>query len=134
MTTTFDDWLRQLAAAGKGGVCLGRIDRGLPLSLTLAFGADWSADDFAASLRLEPDATGDALAEFTVSVGSYAEGVTPVTFTLTQMVTSTLPEDADGNGVVTLAMDIVRLPASGLQHRIMGGTIEVLGRVTDYVS
>src|SRR5690606_24447939 len=94
MATQWDDWLRKLAADGKGGLglrgkpAIRAIDRGLPYEYQMAIGADVSADAFSASIRATPDATGATLADFTVTVGSYADEVTPVTLSLTDVQTA----------------------------------------------
>ncbi len=132
--SNFDAWTRELRAAGKGPVKLRAIDRGLPYSYEMAFGADLSADDFAASLRLEPDSGGSVLASFSVTVGAYSGGVTPVTLMLTQTQTAALPTDADFDGLQELVFDLLHTPDGGAQGRLLGGTVQVSGKVTNYGS
>ena len=72
MATTFDAWLRQLAASGRripDGTLT--IDRGLPFSWSFTVTGDWSGATIAASLRLGPDVAGDALEDFTASNDGY---------------------------------------------------------------
>src|SRR3546814_15170793 len=86
--TAWDDWLRKLSAYGKGGLGLRgqpqmrAIDRGLPYVYVMAIGMDVSADSFEASIRAAPDAAGAALADFDVTVGAFADGVTTLTLEL----------------------------------------------------
>jgi hypothetical protein len=137
MATEWDDWLRKLAADGKGGLGLkGRpqmraIDRGLAYEYVIAVGADVSADTFTASLRASPDGDGATLADFTITVGSYADGVTPITLELTDDETAALPIDANADGLETMVFDILWTPNGGTEQRFMGGIIQVSGKVTD---
>lgn len=137
MATEWDDWLRKLAADGKGGLGLkGRpqmraIDRGLAYAYTFAVGLDVSADTFTASLRASPDGDGATLADFAVTVGSFADGVTLVTLELTEEETAGLPVDANADGLETLVFDILWTPNGGTEQRFMGGIIQVSGKVTD---
>ena len=132
----WDDWLRKLAKDGKGGLGLSgkpevrAIDRGLPYEYTLAIGADVSGDAFEASLRASPDASGSTLADFTVTVGAYAAGVTPVTLGLTSGQTSALTADADLDGLEEFVFDILWTPSGGTQQRLLGGVIKISGKVT----
>lgn len=136
MATEWDDWLRKLAADGKGGLGLNgkpsirSIDRGLPYEYVLAIGADVSADAFSASIRATPDALGATLADFTVTVGSYASSVTPVTLSLTDTETAALPSDTDFDGLETFVFDILWTPSGGTEQRLIGGIIQVSGKVT----
>ena len=54
METQHRDWLRALASAGKGGVTLPQIDRGLSYPLTLKIPLDVTGDSFTAALRPAP--------------------------------------------------------------------------------
>lgn len=131
----FETWLRELRAAGKGGVRLKPIDRGLPYSLSLEVSADWSADSFDAALRLYPDAAGSPLVAFTIVVGAYTAGATVITLSLTQVQTANtaiIPPDTAFDGAIDLAFDLLRTPAGGAQTRILGGVIPVLGKVSNY--
>lgn len=130
----YRDWVAAAKAAGHGGITLPAITRGLPYSRTINFGADYSADAFAASLRLTPDAAGATLADFTVVVGSYSGGVTPVTITLSQTVTAALPADGDADGLAWLVFDMLRTPSGGTQDRFVAGVAAVSGGVTSYGS
>lgn len=133
MQSQHQDWLAAMRAAGKGGVTLPQIDRGLAYALTLKIPLDVSADSFAASLRLAPDAAGATLADFTVSVGSWDGTYTPVTFSLTKTTVdgfaSSIP-DGDGNGLAEAVIDVLRTPSGEDQYRYLAGNIYISGKVT----
>lgn len=131
METQHKDWLRALASAGKGGVTLPQIDRGLPYDLVVKIPLDVSGDTFAASLRVAPDAAGSTLADFTVSVGAWDGTYSPVTFSLTATQVNALPSDDDADGLTELVMDILRTPSGGSEYRYLAGNIYVSGKVTD---
>lgn len=132
METQHGVWLRAMASAGKGGVTLPQIDRGLAYELTLKVPLDVSGDTFSSSLRLAPDADGSTLADFAVSVGSWDGTYTPVTLTLTSEQVNALPGDSDADGLVELVIDVLRDPTgSGIEYRYLGGNIFVVGSVTD---
>lgn len=127
-------WLNELRAAGKGPVTLRAIDRGLPYTYILGFGADYSGDAFAASLRASPDAGGAPIETFTMTVDVFADGITPVSFSLTPSETAALPADGDFDGLSELVFDLLHTPAGGTQYRILGGNVQVSGEVTSYGS
>ena len=134
MNQPYEAWLTSLANAKRGGFAISPIDRGLAYDYTLDFDSDVSADTFEGALRAAPvsDPTvTTALAEFTVTVGTFADGVTPVTFSLTETQVEALPADADGDAVHTLYWDILRTPSGGSQYRFAAGYVEILGGVTD---
>lgn len=131
METQHSDWLRANASAGKGGVTLPQIDRGLPYELVVKVPLDVSADAFAGSLRVAPDASGSTLADFTVTVGAWDGTYTPVTFALTSTQVDALPVDGDADGLTELVMDILRTPSGGTEYRYLAGNIYVSGKVTD---
>ncbi|HCS18461.1 MAG TPA: hypothetical protein DIW45_12515 [Erythrobacter sp.] len=125
--TQHGDWLRSLASAGKGGVELPPIDRGLAYPLTLKIPMDVSSDSFAAALRIAPD-SGTAVA-FSVSVGAWDGTYTPVTFSLTKSQVNSLPSDADADGLTEMVMDVLRTPSGGDEYRFFGGNVFVSGKV-----
>ncbi|MAQ30909.1 MAG: hypothetical protein CL950_13275 [Erythrobacter sp.] len=127
METQHRDWLRALASAGKGGVTLPQIDRGLSYPLTLKIPLDVTGDSFTAALRPAPDA--GSLAEFTVSVGSWDGTYTPVTFTLSKSQVDALPADGDANGLEEMVMDVLRTPEGDAQYRFLGGNVFISGKV-----
>lgn len=132
MATQWDAWLRELKAAGKGGVRLKGIDRGLPYSLAFSIPLDVTADAFDASLRMAPDASGATLVDFTIVVGTFTAGATLITLSLTQVQTAALPADGDIDGVEEFVFDLLRTPSGGTQARLIAGVIPILGKVTNY--
>lgn len=128
MAGRWDTWLAAMKAAGRGGLHYPQltIDRGLAYSKAIAIAMDVSGDDFVASLRESPDAPDPTLINFAVTVGAYADGVTPVTLELTEEETGDLPADADFDGVEAFPFDLLRNGA-----RFMAGTIPVVGKVTN---
>lgn len=132
MASQWDNWLRELRAAGKGGQAWPKlgIDRGREWTRVLAFEADYSADAFACNLAVAPDGT--TLVSPTVVVGAFGSGVTPVTISLTAVQTANLaliPADGDVDGVEELCFDLLRTPFGGAQDRLMAGVIPVRGKV-----
>lgn len=129
MASTFDDWLRALALAGKGPATL-YCDRGVAFARTLAVGADLTGASVRGEVRAAPDATGSALATFTVSALSVAGGQTSFTLSLTETVVNALPAPGDGSGVVDLVFDLLWTPSGGTEQRLFGGIFKVIGQVT----
>lgn len=128
MASQWETWLAALKAAGKGGVTLSQltIDRGLPYSKIISFGADLSGDTITASLRASPDAADPVLVSFTVAVGAYTSGATEVTLSLTKVQTAALPADGDADGEERFVFDMLRNDA-----RLLAGTIPIVGKVTN---
>lgn len=132
MQTQWSEWLAAEKAAGRGGVIWPEaIVRGLPFAFTLAIPANVSGDSFKLALRAAPDAGGSPLATFSVSVGSFASGVTPVTFVLSESAVDGLPVDSLGKGLTELVGDIIHIPASGNPARMAAFVFTISGKVTD---
>lgn len=132
MQTQWNEWLAAERAAGRGGVIWpDPIVRGLPFRFVLNIPADVSGDTFKAALRAAPDAAGAVLAAFTVTVGSFASGLTPVTFDLSESAVDALPADGAGEGLTELVGDILHLPASGIPVRMAAFVFPISGKVTD---
>lgn len=129
MATTFEAWLRELRAAGKGPATLRGCSRGRAWSTVLGIGADVSDWAFIGAAKLAPDAI-ETEAEFTIAVGAYAAGVTPVTLSLSAADTSALPADSDGDGIEAFAFDLLATPPGEDEFLLMGGTLPLLGSVT----
>lgn len=130
--TTFDPWLRQLAAAGRLAPEGLTIDRGLPFVWRFALAGDWTGADVVSSLRAEPD--GFALvATFATANQGYASATGRTTFSLalTAAQTAALPTDPAGEAVVPLAWDVIFTPSGGAAQRLFGGAATVLGKVTN---
>lgn len=134
MSTTFDAWLRQLAASGRripdGTIT---IDRSLPFSWSFTVTGDWTGATVASSLRLDPDAAGATLEDFAAVNDGYdaVSGKTGFTLSLTKTETGALLVDDDGDALVATAIDILFTPSGGSQMRLMGGVAMIAGRVTD---
>lgn len=127
MASQWDEWLRELRAAGKGGVVAKAIDRGLPYSYAMSIPLDVSGDTFTASLRMSPDAPDPTLADFTVVVGAYTAGATIVTLSLGETETE-FADVADIDGVAgDLVFDVLR---NG--QRFLAGVVRIAGMVTPY--
>lgn len=134
MQTQWSAWLAAEKAAGRGGdIYPEAIVRGLAFSMLLPIPLDVSADGFKASLRLSPDAPGAALADFTVALGSFADGVTPITLSLTAAQTggAALAGDGDGDGLAEMVFELLHIPAGGAAQRANAMVLLVSGRVTE---
>lgn len=132
MRSKFTPWLLQAGADDRGGgsARLPAITRGQPWAATVTFAADYSADDFSASLRTAPDASGATAADFTVTVGAASGGSTPVTLELSAAQTGAFAADADGDGLTELVWDMVHTPAGADAYRILASHVFVSGQVT----
>lgn len=128
MKSQWTDWLRELAQAGKGGdgLVLPPITRDKSYLHVLNIEANVSADAFAADLRTAPDSDLAPLVAFTVSVGAFSGGVTPVTLSLTALQTA-LPgvADADFNGLAEAVFYLFHTPSGGTQYRAAGTVITI---------
>jgi hypothetical protein len=128
MQSQWDDWLRELASAGKGGraLILPPISRGMSYLHIMDFEADVSADAFSADLRLTPDADATLLATFTVTVGAFDGTVTPVTFELSAVqVDAITADDDDFNGLTEVIFNLFHTPGGGDQYRAAGTNIVI---------
>lgn len=122
METQHGDWLRQLAADGKGGVALPSITRGEDYETSFTLPLDVSGDTFTAALSIAPDAT--PLATFTVAVGAFDGEFTAIALTLPEASVDTLPPDDDANGLTELVYSVQRDGA-----RLFAGNIYISGEV-----
>ncbi|MFC3097385.1 hypothetical protein [Alteraurantiacibacter palmitatis] len=133
MQTQWGPWLAAERRAQRGGeIWPDAIVRGLPFAMVLPIPIDVSGDAFVASLRIAPGAVGDSLADFACTPGSYEDGFTLVTFTLTAEQTALAgAADADGDGLAEVVMDALYTPAGGLQMRAFGLVIPISDPVTE---
>lgn len=131
MTTTFEPWLRQLAAAGKRAADL-NIDRGLPVNYSFALVGDWTGATVESALRAQPDA-GAVVETFAAANNGYDADNDATIFTLTMAAgdTAALPADASGEAVTRLAWDVLFTPDGGEKLRLFGAVAIVTGEVTD---
>ena len=139
METVFDNWLRQLAAAGKGGADLSLTDippatRGNAWSMTVRFAGDWTTAAIAGTIRAEPDAA-SALATLSFTGGSYDGGTGYTTWTASLAAgtgsnsTGILPADTDGDGVEVFPMAVYLTPSGGTAQLLWAGLFTLLGKV-----
>lgn len=131
METQFKDWLRLEAAAGRGGVTLPSLVRGVPDPYVMTVPFDATGDEFAMAARIAPDASGATVLDFATSVGDYDGEFTPVTFTPDPAKFDALPADVDGDGMVELVFDILRTPAGASERRWLAGNFYISGKVGD---
>lgn len=134
--TQFPEWLNLAAQDGRGGTSAQppSIVRGSPTAFVLNLNShptfdDWTGGAFSADIRAAPDAAGDALATWSISVGTPAGGVTPVTFTLAADAQTGIPADTDGDGVTELFMQIDFTPSGGTATAILQTRVLVTGAV-----
>lgn len=133
MQSQFPEWLAVEKAAGRGGIRLpAAIQRGVAWSLPLSIPLDVSDDAFKASLRLAPDAAGATVEDLAVTVGSYADGATLVTLSLTKTETALAGAgDGDGDGVAELLCTVLHTPQGGTQVPFLSMSIPITGKITD---
>lgn len=139
MATEFDDWLRALAATGKGGASLSLADipaatRGEYWQLLIVLPGDFSAAAIDGAIRATPDA---ATTLATLAFGSLTydggAGETTVTGSLAAGTgansTGSLPADVDGDGIVELPLSIYLTPSGGTRELLFGAKFTLLGKV-----
>lgn len=134
--TQFPTWLTLASQDGRGGLSAQPFSfvRGQTKAQRFDFNAhdtygDWTGGTFSAELRASPDATGSALATFSVTTGTPAGGVTPVTFTLDGSAHTSIPADTDGDGVTEVMMQIDFTPTSGTPDAIIQTRALFVGNV-----
>lgn len=139
MKTAFDDWLQQLAAAGKGGASLAGDEiptatRGEAFSYPILLPGDWTGATISAAIRAAPDAS-SILATLSVSSASYnaVTGYTTWTATLASGTgtdsTGSLPADNDGSGVEVFPISFFFTPSGGTRTLLFGAPFVLLGKV-----
>lgn len=124
--TQFPDLMAVAARDGEGGLAVEppAITRGEDFAMTLALPAstafgDWTSGAFAAVLRASPGAAGDPLATYSITVGTPASGVTPVTFTLLAANQSGLPAVSAATGLAEVFLGIRYTPSGGSAETII---------------
>lgn len=130
--TTFDAWLAECQADGKGGPeWRWRGLRGTAGSWAVVLDGDWTGATMRAILRVGPDAVGDPTETFAVAgpvVTTLAgETTTRFAFSLTGAEIAALPPDSDGDGLVRLALLTWLTPSGGSEGFFAGGVFTVLG-------
>jgi hypothetical protein len=124
--TQFPELMAVAAAAGEGGLAIEpvAITRGEALSLGLAlptsspFG-DWTTGAFSAELRAAPGATGSPLATYSVSIGTPAGGLTPITLVLSAADSAILPAPAPATQLGEVFLGITFTPSGGSAKTII---------------
>lgn len=134
MRTQFPDWLAAEKRANRGGVVWPEpIVRGLPFEIILHFPLDVTADAFKMSFAIAPGAS--ELVTKTASLGSYSDGVTVVTLSLTDVDVDTIggaATDGDSDFLAEVVADLLwQEGGSGDWRRIMAVSIPVSTEVTN---
>lgn len=139
MQTAFDDWLRLLAAAGKGGSeitpsIVPPAVRGDAWKCVIELPGDFSEATITGAIRNTPDAPA-TLASFSVSGGTYSSGTSTTTFTATlasgtgSNSTGILPADEDGDAIVALPAAFAITYLDGSAEMLFGFAFIVTGKV-----
>lgn len=139
MKTSFDDWLQQLAAAGKAGSALSGDEiptatRGEAFTYPIYLPGDWTGGTIEAAIRSAPDAE-DVLVTLTVSSASFDADTGYTTWTASldsgdgADSTGFLPADTDGNGVEAFPISFFFTPSGGTRGLLFGGPFVLLGKV-----
>ncbi|MFI8667161.1 hypothetical protein ACIGGE_12055 [Qipengyuania sp. NPDC077410] len=127
METQHGDWLRRLAADGKGGVLLPSITRGEAYQTSFTLPLNVTADTFTAALGIAPDAA--PLATFTVTKSAFDGEFTTITLALPKATVDGLPADGDANGLTELVYSVQRTPSGGSETRLFAGNVFISGEV-----
>jgi hypothetical protein len=106
------------------------IRRGDDYVLTWIFNnIDYSASTFAAQIRLVPDASGDAVAHWTVGTPIFAGGNTTVTFALSKTETAALPAAREPGRNARFYSDFKKT-TGGQVRSFAAGALNIFGRIT----
>ncbi len=129
----FDDWLRALAADGKGPWTL-HATRGRLFSYKIAMEGDYTGSTMRGQVRMTPDAAGEPLAQMDIGGPDLLDGYTYFTPTVYAGYafnsTGALPAPPVGEGSVDFVYDILFTPPGGEEGLLFGGLFTVAGRVT----
>lgn len=131
----FDDWLQQLAAAGKGGALITDADmppatRGLDWKLpSIVMTGNWTGAAIEGSISASPDASSPLLT-FTVGSATYNAGTgqTSWAVSLTASQVNSLPADADGDGIEKFPTMFRITPSGGVKELLFGCLFSVVGK------
>lgn len=140
MKTTFDNWLRALAADLKGGTGLGGEDipaavRGEKWRLLVRLEGDWTASTLTGAVRIQPDAA-SPLVTITCAAPIYDAGADLTTW-ITSLAAGTganatgnaaLPADGDADGVTALPA-AYHLTTAGDTQLLFGFAFVLVGNV-----
>ena len=122
--TTFDDWLRRLAAAELLIAPIPPAFRGLKWEQPVEIEGDYTGAALEGSLAGNPGAT--PLVDFTITGPVVADGVSSWTASLSEAETAALTADNDGDAIVELAAMFRLTPSGGTKAVLMGDTFTVL--------
>jgi hypothetical protein len=116
----FPDWLRVAERDGRGGASAEppAIRRGEANIIRVNLAAhpvygDWTEGAFSAVNRASPGADGDALAEWTCTIGAPAGGLTPVILSLGDNAQSDLPPIDPETGIAETFFALRFTPTGG---------------------
>lgn len=129
----FDGWLRELAAANKGGFVTRLPDatRTLAWSTPVVLPGDWTGAVLEGTISASPDAA-SALATFAVSGPVVAGGTSTFTISLASgtgaNTTGSLPADGTGAGFIELPYMLRLTPSGGVKDTLFGGLFPLLGK------
>lgn len=130
---TFEPWLAQLAAAGKGPVTL-YATRGRAWRTTITLAGNWTGATMRGQIRLEPDAAA-SLASFTITGPVVVGDSTQFTLSLAAGAgansTGVLPADSAGENFIELPFDLLLTPSGGVEDLLFGGNFILIGRITE---
>lgn len=122
--TTFEDWLRRLAAAQLLVDQIPPAFRGLAWSQPVDIEGDYTTAALEGSVSLSPGAA--PLVSFTLTGPTLANGFTTWIASLTAGQTTALIADTDGDAIVDLAA-MFRLTPSGTNKAVLlGGVFTVM--------
>lgn len=125
MSNPFPEWTAQLKSDGLFQV-MPAIARGFSHTVIYTPEGDFSDGTFTMQLRASPGAE-TALATFTCTTGSFADGATPITLSLNVVSQASIPTDADGDGVELLLYDLVYAPPTGAPYPLASGYQPIRG-------
>jgi hypothetical protein len=139
MATDFDNWLRELAQAGKGGSALSSVDipaavRGEAWAWPIFLEGNWTSATMEATIRSAPDAA-SVLATVSIGSASYDSGTGFTSWAGSLAAgtgsnsTGSLPVDTDGSGEEKFPLALYMTPSGGTKMMILGGAFTLLGKV-----
>lgn len=132
MAWRWDDWLRELAAAGKSAGKLACATRGLAWTEIVEIEGDWTGSTAECTVRASPDAP-TALATLTVTGPTPSGDYTVFEISLAAGTgagsTGILPADDDETGEESFPIMFRLTPLGGVQETLWGGRLPVVGFV-----
>lgn len=123
----WNDWLRELRAAGKGPLDLPAATRGQAWECPFEIEGDWTGADLEGSVSIAPALSLSPLVSFSITGPVVADGWSTFTLSLTSGQISGLPSDGDLNGESKFPYMIRLDPSGGSKDTLVGGLFTVLG-------